>query len=159
MVTFVMERVIYHSAMSADLVASPAPAVRVTASRGRQPLGLLIAAAGAVGTLAVGLLHLDRLPISMCGLKFATGCPCPTCGSTRAVGRLFLGDWRGAFAMNPMTTAGALVVALWGLADLVLVPWGRSLSISLSPGSARVCRWAVALVVLANWVYLVAVGR
>jgi Protein of unknown function (DUF2752) len=154
-----MERVIYHPAMSAEIAGATTRRVRVGTSHGRQPLGLIAASASAVGILAIGLLHLDRLPISMCALKFTTGCPCPTCGTTRALGRLFARDWSGAVAMNPLATAAVFMVGLWGLVDLALLPWGRSLWISLSRGSARSLRWTVALLVLANWVYLISVGR
>jgi len=124
-----------------------------------QPLGALATLATGAGIAAVGLLHVDRLPISMCALKFATGCPCPTCGTTRAFGRLFTGDLSGAVAMNPLATAIVFLVALWGLADLVLLPWGRVLSVSLSAGSARLVRWGALALVLSNWIYLIAVGR
>ncbi len=107
----------------------------------------------------MGLLHLDRLPISVCALKFTTGCPCPTCGTTRAFGRLFARDWAGALAMNPLAICAAALIGLWGLADLALLPLGRALSVSLSPGSARLCRWLALTLILANWVYLIAVGR
>lgn len=133
--------------------------VRVEAVAAGQPLGALATLATGAGIVAVGLLHLDRLPISMCALKFATGCPCPTCGTTRAFGRLFAGDVAGAIAMNPLATAAVFLVALWGLADLVLLPWGRVLSVSLSAGSARLARWGAVALVLSNWIYLIAVGR
>jgi Protein of unknown function (DUF2752) len=145
--------------MSDGLVTSTVPPIRIAAERSRQPLGLIIAAASLAGVFAVGLLHLDRLPISMCALKFATGCPCPTCGTTRAFGRLFARDWAGAVAMNPLAVFAALLVGLWGLADLALLPMGRALSVSLSPRSARVCRWAALALILANWFYLIAAGR
>lgn len=135
------------------------PRARLTARAGRPPLGACFAAAGLVGVALVGLLHLDRLPLSVCFLKFATGCPCPTCGATRAVGRLFARDPAGALAMNPLVTALAFAVALWGLADLMLWPWGRALSLELSPGMGRLARFAAVALVLANWAYLVAVGR
>jgi hypothetical protein len=112
-----------------------------------------------VGVALVGLLHLDRLPLSVCFLKAATGCPCPTCGTTRALGRLFARDPMGAFSMNPLAIVGAVVVVLWGAADLVLWPWGRALSLEVSPGVARVGRFAAVALVLANWAYLIAVGR
>jgi hypothetical protein len=134
-------------------------ALRVAAVAAGQPLGALMASATAAGVAAVGLFHLDRLPISMCALKFATGCPCPTCGTTRAFGRLFAGDVAGATRMNPLATAAVFLVALWGLADLVLLPWGRALSISLSVGSTRVARWGALALLLSNWVYLIAAGR
>jgi hypothetical protein len=134
-------------------------AIRVVAAAAGQPLGALAASATAAGIAAVGLLHLDRLPLSMCALKLATGCPCPTCGTTRAFGRLFAGDVAGALRMNPLATAGVFLVAVWGLADLVLLPWGRALSISLSAGSTRVARWGALALLLSNWIYLIAAGR
>ena len=124
-----------------------------------QPLGALAACATGAGIVAVGLLHLDRLPISVCALKFATGCPCPTCGTTRVLGRLFAGDVVGAMTMNPLAALAVFLVALWGLADLVLLPWGRALSVSLSAGSARLARWCAVALVLSNWIYLIAAGR
>ncbi len=132
---------------------------RLTAPAGRTPLGLFLAGSCAVGVALVGLLHLDHLPISVCFFKFATGCQCPTCGATRAFVRLFARDPLGALAMNPLVTLGALAIALWGAADLMLWPWGRALSLQVSPGVARVLRFAVVAAILANWAYLIAAGR
>ena len=69
--------------------------------------------------LAVALLHLDRLPFALCVFRGLTGLPCPTCGSTRAVGRLAALDLAGALAMNPLTTLAAAGVVGWAVADLV----------------------------------------
>jgi hypothetical protein len=132
---------------------------RVTAPSGRLPLGVIFAGSGAVGVALVGLLHLDHLTVSVCFLKFATGCPCPTCGATRAMGRLFVGDLRGAFAMNPLATGVAFLVAAWGVADLALWPWGRALSVGFSPALGRVVRFTGLALILANWAYLIAAGR
>jgi Protein of unknown function (DUF2752) len=134
-------------------------ATRLTAPSGRAPLGLFLAGSCAVGVALVGLLHLDRLPVSVCFFKIATGCPCPTCGATRAFGRLFACDPMGALAMNPLVTLGASLIALWGVADMTLWPWGRALSLEVSPGVARVLRFAVVAAILANWAYLIAAGR
>ncbi len=144
--------------MSEAGVPLPRP-TRLTAPAGRAPLGLFLAGSGVVGAALVGVLHLDRLPVSVCFFKLATGCPCPTCGATRAFGRLFARDPLGALAMNPLVTIGALVIALWGAADLMLWPWGRALSLQVSPGVARVVRFAAVAVILANWAYLIAAGR
>lgn len=138
----------------------PVPrSTRLTAPAGRAPFGLFFAGAGVVGVALVGLLRLDRLPVSVCFFKIATGCPCPTCGATRAFARLFARDPMGALAMNPLVAIGALVIAIWGVADLMLWPWGRALSVEVSPGLARVARFAAVALIIANWAYLIAAGR
>jgi uncharacterized protein DUF2752 len=137
---------------------APTPLVRLVAREG-PPLGLVFGAIGAAATLAVGLLHLDRLPFALCYLKLTTGLPCPTCGSTRAVGRLFALDLRGAFAMNPVTTLAALALALWAAADLALLPRRRALGLEVAPRAGRALRIAVVAAVVLNWLYLLAAGR
>jgi Protein of unknown function (DUF2752) len=137
---------------------SPPPPVRFLAREG-PPLGLIFAAIGVVGALAVGLLHLDRLPFPLCYLKLLTGLPCPTCGSTRALGRLFALDVPGALVMNPVTTLAAFAILLWAAADLVLLPQKRALGLELSPRAGRALRIAVVVAVVANWAFLLAAGR
>jgi hypothetical protein len=136
----------------------PAPRVRLV-SRPGPPLGLIFAGIAGLAALAVGLLHLDRLPVALCYLKAFTGLPCPTCGSTRALGRLFALDLPGAFAMNPLMTLAAIVVALWAAADLALLPRRRALGVEVAPRLGFALRVAAVAVVLANWAYLLATGR
>jgi hypothetical protein len=52
--------------------------VRLVA-RGATPLGAIFLACGLVAA-AVGLLHLDRLPVTFCAFKAVTGIPCLGCG-------------------------------------------------------------------------------
>lgn len=134
-------------------------AVRVAAVAGAPPLGAIFGGIGVVAAGAIGLLGLDRIPFAFCVFKGLTGWPCPTCGSTRAVGQLFGLDLAGALAMNPLTTVVAVVIAAWALADLVLLPRRRSLRVGLSPTAARWFRLAALVVFLANWIYLLAAGR
>jgi len=136
-----------------------AASLRLVAPPGRLPLGAIFGAIGVVATAAVGVLHLDHLGFPVCLFKLLTGFPCPTCGGTRALGRLFALDVPGAFAMNPLVAAGALLLVPWAVADLVLLTRGRALGAEVGPGLAFVLRVAAVGLVLANWAWLVAAGR
>jgi hypothetical protein len=105
------------------------------------------------------MLGLDRLPFSVCLFKALTGLPCPTCGSTRAVGRLVHLDVPGALAMNPLATIGMAVLAAWALCDLGLLARGRALDLELGRPLGRVVRVLAVSALLANWLYLLAAGR
>ena len=123
------------------------------------PLGAIFGAIVAAGVAAVGVLHLDRLPFPVCYLKALTGLPCPTCGTTRAMARLFALDLGGAFVMNPLATMVALGIVAWAVVDLLLLMRGRPWSFRVSPAAGTVLRVGAVLLVFANWVYLIAVGR
>ena len=142
-----------------DASRPPRWALRVKAAHGRLPLGVVFGAIGAMGAAGVGFLGLDRIPFPVCLLKATTGLPCPTCGSTRALGRLVHLDPAGALTMNPLATVGIVVLALWALVDLALLPRGRALDVEVGRPLGRVVRFAVAAAFLANWTYLLAAGR
>lgn len=126
---------------------------------GAAPLGLVAGGILVAGGLAVRLLSLDNLGFSICSFKLWTGLPCPSCGSTRALGCLAHLDLAGAFAMNPLAALGAAGIALWAFLDLVMLPSRRSLALriesSLHPLALRLLVAAVAV----NWAYLIAAGR
>jgi uncharacterized protein DUF2752 len=143
-------------------VSSDAPAVpafRFAAPAGRLPLGAIFGGLALLGGIAVDLLHLDRLGFTVCFLKAFTGVPCPTCGATRAAGRLAHADLAGALAMNPLVTLVLLALMSWAVVDLALLVRGRALDLSVSPAVARVLRGAAMAAIVVNWAYLVAVGR
>jgi len=147
--------------VSASAIAAESSATR-TALRARPgaiPVGAILAACALGAITMVTLLHLDRLPFSVCVFKAVTGIPCMTCGTTRALARLARLDLAGALAMNPLATLGTLAVLPWGAADLLLLSRGRALSLELSPAAARVVRIAAVVAVLANWAWLIAAGR
>jgi hypothetical protein len=135
------------------------PPFRLIARSSAPPLGAIFGGVGFLAAAAVGLLRLDRIPLTLCVFKGLTGLPCPTCGSTRALGRLFALDFAGALAMNPFTTLVAVLVAAWAVADLVLLPRRRALDLEVPRPLAFALRVSALVLFLANWVYLIAVGR
>ena len=148
--------------MSASAIAPAGSSATRTALRARPgavPVGAILAACALGAITMVVLLHLYRLPFSVCIFKAVTGIPCMTCGTTRALARLARLDLAGALAMNPLATLGTLAVLPWGAADLLLLSRGRALSLELSPAAARVVRIAAVVAVLANWAWLIAAGR
>jgi hypothetical protein len=147
------------SASAATPFRSLPAVVRIAAVPDALPLGAILAGIFVLLAAAVGVLHLDALPFTVCTFKFATGLPCLTCGSTRALGRLFQGDLAGAWRMNPLAATGALALVPWAVADLLLMIRGRALRVDLAPSAARVARLVLVAAALANWAYLVAAGR
>jgi hypothetical protein len=128
-------------------------------TRTAPPLGAIFGGIGLLAAAAVALLRLDRIPLTLCVFKGLTGLPCPTCGSTRALGRLFALDFAGALAMNPFTTLVAVLVAGWAVADLALLPRRRVLDLEVRKPLGFALRVAALVLFLANWVYLIATGR
>lgn len=135
------------------------PLLRFRAEPGAPPLGAIFGAVGMLGGLAIWLLGLDRLPYVFCTFKLMTGLPCPTCGSTRTFGRLAELDLAGALWMNPLATAGALVLVVWALWDAVLLPSRRALRLKLHPALVVPARVLALAAFLLNWVYLLLSGR
>jgi hypothetical protein len=149
------------SAEGTELTKDPrrGRAVRVSAPAGSAPLGAIFGGIGLAAAAAIALLGLDRLPVAFCVFKGLTGLPCPTCGSTRALGRLFDLDPAGALGMNPFTTVVAVVLAAWAVVDLLLIPRGRALRVGVSPPLGRILRIAAFVAFLVNWMYLLMAGR
>ncbi len=101
-----------------------------------------------------------------CPLKSWTGIPCAFCGGTRAVHAWAHGHALESWLMNPLVSVGAAAATLYlpyALFCVLLRPQKR-LRISGFPSSTSPAfRWSIrlgfALVVLANWVYLILDGR
>jgi hypothetical protein len=118
-----------------------------------------VVGAGLVGLgLLVALFHLDHLGYTFCTFKHLTGHPCMTCGTTRALGRLIVGDVLGAARVNPLSTAVMLGLVAFVPVDLALQARGRSLVFETSPRERRWLVGAGVLLLLVNWAYLIANG-
>jgi hypothetical protein len=113
---------------------------------------------GVAGAWGAGALALYALApgVPTCRFHALTGVPCPTCGGTRAVVAGLRGDVLGAFAANPL-----LFAALLGLVALLAfrVVTGRSVRLRLARGEGRLAWGVVVGLALADWAYLIAVGR
>jgi hypothetical protein len=133
--------------------------VRLVARAGATPLGAIFLACGLVIAAMVGVLHLDRLPVTFCAFKAVTGLPCMSCGTTRAFARLYSLDLPGAVTMNPLSAAVALALVPWGIADLALLSKGHALALEVSPKLAPFVRVTAVTLVFANWAYLIVAGR
>jgi hypothetical protein len=144
---------------TAGPVAARRSGLRVGIAKGGVPVGVILGGLALVGGLAVRWLYLDRLGITLCTFKMTTGIPCMTCGGTRTLALLARGDLAGALAMNPLVAAAFLVLVPWALTDLVLWARGRSLSIELGSSGQRWMLVGGVLALVANWAYLVAMGR
>ena len=126
----------------------------MVAVRSGRHQGLALLALSLISLGAAVLLR-DLAPdVTLCGVKKLTGLPCPFCGGVRATAALGRGSLLEALAWNPAVTvlhAGMLTSG----AALVL---GRTPA-WLTPERQQFVFRAVVVILLANWLYLIAVGR
>ena len=110
----------------------------------------------------VALAALTWLPgcVPRCPLKVWAGIPCLTCGGVRALQALLAGDVAGALRLQPLLTLLAFVTVVW-IGYGLLAPWLRISRIRIDLTHRERLRLAasVAILVAANWAYLVADGR
>lgn len=103
----------------------------------------------------VAVLALPPAALPRCVLYESTGIPCPSCGLTRAVRLLADGQFRSAFAAQPLGALAALALWVWVAYSWIVVV-GRLPRVRLTI-ARREWRWiiaAAALAVIANWYYV-----
>jgi len=116
------------------------------------PLGLV----GLAGVLLARLFPDLLYRWAHCPLHDTTGIPCFTCGGTRGLVALSEGRWIDSVTVNPLLFFLFLVSGLWGVAAVAATfhpGWRRSLV--LTSGEKKAARWLAALLITANWIYLV----
>ena len=129
----------------------------MSARRFARPLALGWAAIALGGAALLPVLAdvAGRLP--RCPLRAATGWPCPTCGSGRALAALASGELGAALAANPLVVAVGFAFVGLGVAAGLAELGGRPLA---EPRELpRWARLALPAALVANWLYLVGAGR
>ena len=121
---------------------------------------LWLAVTGAFVAAAAVVIPSPNVQLPLCALKVLTGLPCPTCGLTRAVLAVTRGDLGAALFFNPLAVvAGTASMLYLAYAATVLVLRLPRFRPRLSPADARFARAISLLLLLANWVWLIATGR
>ncbi len=99
-------------------------------------------------------LWLPGFPI-LCPFRSLTGIPCPTCGGTRALAALSIGDLGAAIRFNPLVALSAMGILAGAGASLAqrLAGW-PALRLRIEPREEILWRAAAVILILANWAYL-----
>ena len=139
--------------------------MRLTVVRGQSPFQIPRAAvlAGALlailGVSAASLSGIENGPVA-CPFRVVTGLPCLTCGLTRATHWLVRGDVARAMTTNPFDTLFLLIVVpafagMW-VANRV---GGLAVRIATTRTERRALVVVLAVLLLANWAYVLATQR
>jgi hypothetical protein len=108
--------------------------------------------------LITRLTGLDHAGVSFCYFKALTGYACLTCGTTRAFGYLARLDLASALAVQPLVTAGALMVMVWGALDALLLLGGRRTLVRVEGRAPKLLLVIGTVLAALNWTYLLATG-
>lgn len=129
-----------------------------TAREEDRRLGLLWGGVG-LGVVVLSPL-LSRLTslLPPCPMKWLTGLPCPGCGTGRAARALAHVNVLDALRLNPLTAVGMLALVFGGIVVGGFALAGRPLRIP-SPEPTAPLRAALALLLVANWLWLLVDGR
>ncbi len=113
---------------------------------------------------ALALLIVQALPPNIapfCLFRETTGIPCFTCGATRCLRTLVHGDVVGAFLIQPLISILLLLGLLYFMysAATVLFRLPRVRWDAMSSCFKWIFAGLLVLAVLANWLYLIRMGR
>jgi hypothetical protein len=96
----------------------------------------------------------DILPA--CLFRAATGIPCPSCGTTRALLHLAHGDIAGSLFLNPLFSLAMIVALVLFLARSARILFSRFwITLTLTRAEGTFLRVVLAGLFLANWAYLI----
>lgn len=113
----------------------------------------------AVGALLLRPLWMVLAPaLPRCPLRTLTGIPCPTCGATHAGLALLDGRVADALVANPLATLAALAFLAGGPVAVVWALLGLP-TVELGQGRGRLVVGVLALVLLANWIWVLLTTR
>lgn len=114
---------------------------------------------GVFAAAALGVTMLSRamgVSLVTCVFKRMTGLPCPACGGSRTALYALQGHPAESFACNPLIF---IVLAVCGILLMLRLVTGWRLVLNLTRGQKIVAFVAIALLVAANWAYLIWAGR
>jgi hypothetical protein len=104
--------------------------------------------------LALALARLimqGRVALPVCGWRWLTGLPCPFCGGVRCLDAASHGNFHRSLALNPLVFLGLTGGLAWTLIS-------RLRHFLQTHAPVHWVRW-LAMVVLINWIYLIAIFR
>lgn len=96
------------------------------------------------------------LHLAHCPMRDMTGIPCPTCGGTHAAVALARGEVVSAFAVNPLVTALALGLYVWGVWAVAATLWPRlRRELLLGPREKKAARILAASSMILAWAWII----
>lgn len=129
----------------------------------RQRRPEILIAPGIVLTSVIGLLlaarFYEKLPVKPddCVFPERFGIPCPGCGGTRAMQALSHGEVATALAFHPAAVLGVFIAAAWFVSRFFQFRAGANPP-TIEEQRATLARGVgiAALLIAANWIYLIA---
>lgn len=91
----------------------------------------------------------------LCLFKRMTGLPCPGCGAARGAWALLHGEVFAAWNYNPLLFT---LLGIWVILLAIRLVFARTIRPEVTPNHRHLALALFMLLVLANWVYLIATG-